>query len=57
MELSFNTLDTPALTKAQLSGVLFDPLGLSKRETNDFIDDFFDMLGGFKSEVQHSWIQ
>jgi integration host factor subunit alpha len=44
MELSFDTLDTPALTKAQLSALLFDQIGLNKREANDFIDAFFDML-------------
>ncbi len=44
MELSFDTLDTPALTKAQLSVMLFDQLGLNKREAHDFIDAFFDML-------------
>ena len=44
MELSFETLDTPALTKAQLSGVLFDQLGLNKREAHDFIDSFFNIL-------------
>ena len=44
MELSFDTLVTPALTKAQLSTVLFDQIGLNKREANDFIDAFFDML-------------
>ena len=44
MELSFDTLDTPALTKAQLLGVLFDQLGLNKREAHDFIDSFFNIL-------------
>ena len=44
MELSFDTLDTPALTKAQLLVMLFDLLGLNKREAHDFIDAFFDML-------------
>jgi integration host factor subunit alpha len=44
MELSFDTLDTPALTKAQLSVMLFDQLGLNKREAHEFIDAFFDML-------------
>lgn len=44
MELSFETLDTPALTKAQLSDVLFDQLGLNKREAHDFIDSFFNIL-------------
>ena len=44
MELSFDTLDTPALTKAQLSEALFDQLGLNKREAHDFIDAFFNII-------------
>ena len=41
MEISFDSLDTPALTKAQLSQILFEQLGLNKREAKDFIDAFF----------------
>jgi len=44
MELSFDSLDTPALTKAQLSKLLFELIGLNKREAKDFIDVFFDLM-------------
>lgn len=44
MELSFDTLDTPALTKAHLSKILFEKIGLNKREAKDFIDTFFDLI-------------
>lgn len=41
MEISFNSLDTPALTKAQLSEMLHQQLGLNKREAKDFIEALF----------------
>lgn len=44
MELSFDTLETPTLTKAELADLLFDNLGLNKREAKDFIDAFFDLV-------------
>ena len=44
MELSFETLETPALTKAQLAELLFEQLGLNKRESKDLIDAFFDLI-------------
>ena len=44
MELSLDTLDTTALTKAQLAAALFDQLGLNKREAKDFVDAFFEIL-------------
>jgi integration host factor subunit alpha len=44
MELSFETLETPALTKAQLAELLFDQIGLNKRESKDMIDAFFDLI-------------
>ena len=40
MELDLDTLDTTALTKAQLADALFDQLGLNKREAKDFVDAF-----------------
>lgn len=45
MEFSVASLETPALTKAQLSEMLFDRLGLNKREAKDMVDAFFDMMG------------
>jgi len=44
MELSFDSIDTPALTKAQLAKLLFEQIGLNKREAKDFIDVFFDLM-------------
>jgi len=44
MEISLDTLDTTALTKAQLADVLFDQLGLNKREAKDFVDAFFEVV-------------
>lgn len=45
MELSFESLETPALTKAQLADLLFEQIGLNKRESKDMIDAFFDLIG------------
>jgi integration host factor subunit alpha len=44
MELSVESLETPALTKAQLAEMLFDRIGLNKRESKDMIDAFFDLV-------------
>ena len=44
MEMSVETLETPALTKAQLSDLLFVQIGLNKRESKDMIDAFFDLV-------------
>ncbi|MDA8456188.1 integration host factor subunit alpha [Acidovorax sp. GBBC 3334] len=44
MELAVESLETPALTKAQLSELLFDQIGLNKRESKDMIDAFFDLI-------------
>lgn len=39
------TLATPTLTKAELADLLFERLGLNKRESKDMVDAFFDSLG------------
>lgn len=44
MELSFESMETPALTKAQLAELLFEQIGLNKRESKDMIDAFFDLI-------------
>ena len=44
MELSFESLETPALTKAQFAELLFEHIGLNKRESKDMIDAFFDLI-------------
>jgi integration host factor subunit alpha len=44
MEISVESLETPALTKAQLADLLFDQIGLNKRESKDMIDMFFTTI-------------
>lgn len=44
MQLSLNSLETSALTKAQLADLLFEQLGLNKRESKDMVDAFFDLI-------------
>ncbi|QJC56632.1 Integration host factor subunit alpha [Polaromonas vacuolata] len=44
MEFSVESLETPALTKAFLAEMLFDQLGLNKREAKDMIDSFFVLV-------------
>jgi len=40
------SIETPTLTKAELSELLFDHLGLNKRESKDMVEAFFDILHG-----------
>jgi integration host factor subunit alpha len=42
--MEFDHIETPTLTKAQLSELLHDELGLNKRESKDIVDAFFYML-------------
>lgn len=44
MQFSVETLETPALTKAHLADLLFDQIGLNKRESKDMIDAFFVLI-------------
>jgi integration host factor subunit alpha len=44
VEIAVESLETPALTKAQLSEMLFEQLGLNKRESKDMIEAFFDLV-------------
>ena len=46
MEFAVESLETPALTKAQLAELLFEQIGLNKRESKDMIDAFFDLIAG-----------
>ena len=52
MELSFESMETPALTKAQLAELLFEQIGLNKRESKDMIEAFFDLIGDCLIEGQ-----
>ena len=38
------SIETPTLTKAELADLLFERLGLNKRESKDMIDGFFDII-------------
>jgi integration host factor subunit alpha len=40
------SLETPTLTKAELSDLLFERLGLNKRESKDMVEAFFDIVHG-----------
>ena len=44
MDFTIESLETPALTKAQLAELLFEQIGLNKRESKDMIDAFFDLI-------------
>ena len=39
-------LETPTLTKAELAELLFDRLGLNKRESKDMVEAFFEIVHG-----------
>src|SRR5512139_2773078 len=38
------TIETPTLTKAELADLLFERLGLNKRESKDMVEGFFDII-------------
>lgn len=44
MDITVESLETAALTKAQLAELLFEQIGLNKRESKDMIDAFFDLI-------------
>ncbi len=44
MDITVESLETPALTKAQLAELLFEQIGRNKRESKDMIDAFFDLI-------------
>ncbi len=44
MEFTLEALESPALTKAQLADLLFDQIGLNKREAKDMVDAFFALI-------------
>ena len=43
-QVILSSLETPTLTKAELSELLFDRLGLNKRESKDMVEAFFDII-------------
>ncbi len=40
------SLETPTCTKAELSELLFERLGLNKRESKDMVEAFFELVHG-----------
>lgn len=44
MDLFVENLQTPSLTKAQLAELLFEQIGLNKREAKDLTDAFFELI-------------
>ena len=42
--IALPTLETPTLTKAELADLLFERLGLNKRESTDMVEAFFDLI-------------
>lgn len=37
-------IETPTLTKAELADLLFERLGLNKRESKDMVESFFEII-------------
>ncbi len=44
MNISVESLEASALTKAQLADLLFEQIGLNKRESKDMVDAFFTLI-------------
>jgi len=44
IEFAVDSLESPALTKAQLADLLFEHIGLNKREAKEMVDAFFEQI-------------
>jgi integration host factor subunit alpha len=44
MTLALDTLENPALTKAELAEDLYAGIGLSKRESKEIVEAVFDLM-------------
>ena len=44
IDSSVESLEMPAMTKAHLAELLFEHVGLNKRESKDMIDAFYDLI-------------
>ncbi|RMX07677.1 integration host factor subunit alpha [Corticibacter populi] len=42
--IDIDSLETTSLTKAQLADLLYERIGLSKRESKDIVDAFFELI-------------
>jgi len=43
-QVQLPSLEAPTLTKAELAELLFDQLGLNKRESKDMVEAFFEIV-------------
>lgn len=43
-KFDLTSLETPTMTKADLAELLFDRIGLNKREAKEMVDAFFEMV-------------
>ena len=57
IQLAVDDLETPALTKAQLADMLFEQIGLNKRESKDMVDAFLTSLLNVWCKVRTSKFQ
>ena len=46
MQLSFDDIGLTSLTKSNLCAILFEQLGVNKREASDIVDSFFEIISG-----------
>ena len=46
-------MGSPTLTKAELSALLFEQLGIKNRNAKDFVDAFFDTMLAQLTQVQY----
>jgi integration host factor subunit alpha len=44
MQLTLDDIDLSSLTRADLCSLLFDQLGVNKREASDLVDAFFSII-------------
>lgn len=44
LPIDIDSLAPTSLTKAQMAELLYDRIGLSKRESKDIVDAFFDLI-------------
>ncbi|MBS0341952.1 MAG: integration host factor subunit alpha [Proteobacteria bacterium] len=52
MEITIEDIETPALTKAHLADLLFEQIGLNKRESKDMVEAFFELIANSLIEGQ-----
>ena len=43
-DMALQSIESPALTKAELAELLYEEIGLNKREAKDMVNAFFDLV-------------